>query len=101
MWKWYEALTGNRARLGADVDRYSFIARDLHSLLLAGLPALRICFPECPPITAGSQPCRHLPLFKIDARDMQGQLLVEVAKVKEAEANLAKTKNLLKRSPRA
>ena len=25
---------------GADVDRYSFIARDLHPLLLAGLPAL-------------------------------------------------------------
>ena len=31
--------------LGADVDRYSFIVRDLHSLLLAGLPALRRCFP--------------------------------------------------------
>jgi hypothetical protein len=30
------------------VDRYSFIVRDLHSLLLAGLPALRICFPLCP-----------------------------------------------------
>ena len=27
------------ARLGADVDRYSFIAVDLHHLLLAGLPA--------------------------------------------------------------
>jgi hypothetical protein len=26
---------------GADVDRFSFIARDLHPLLLAGLPALR------------------------------------------------------------
>ena len=36
------------------------------------------------------------PLFKIDDRDLQGQLLVAVAKVKEAEANLAKTKNLLK-----
>ena len=33
--------------LGADVDRYSFIVRDLHSLLLAGLPALRRCFPLC------------------------------------------------------
>jgi hypothetical protein len=32
---------------GADVDRYSFIAKDLHPLLLAGLPALRICFPVC------------------------------------------------------
>ena len=27
------------ARLGADVGRYSFIALDLHHLLLAGLPA--------------------------------------------------------------
>ena len=27
------------ARLGADVGRYSFIAVDLHPLLLAGLPA--------------------------------------------------------------
>ena len=27
------------ARLGADADRYSFIAVDLHHLLLAGLPA--------------------------------------------------------------
>ena len=35
------------------------------------------------------------PLFKIDDRDLQGQLLVAIAKVKEAEANLAKTRNLL------
>ena len=27
------------ARLGADVDRYSFIAVDFHHILLAGLPA--------------------------------------------------------------
>jgi len=27
------------ARLGADVDRYSFIVMDLHHLLLAGIPA--------------------------------------------------------------
>ena len=33
---------------GADVDRYSFIARDLHPLLLAGLPALRKCCPVLP-----------------------------------------------------
>jgi hypothetical protein len=33
------ALTDVNARLGADVDRYSFIATDLHRLLLAGLPA--------------------------------------------------------------
>jgi hypothetical protein len=30
------------------VDRYSFIARDLHPLLLAGLPALRISCPLYP-----------------------------------------------------
>jgi len=33
------ALAGVCARLGADVDRYSFNVRDLHPLLLAGLPA--------------------------------------------------------------
>src|SRR5262249_55420919 len=33
------ALASNNARLGADVDRYSFIAVDSHHLLLAGLPA--------------------------------------------------------------
>jgi multidrug efflux pump subunit AcrA (membrane-fusion protein) len=36
------------------------------------------------------------PLFKIDDRDLQGQLLVAAAKVKEAEANLAKLKNILR-----
>ena len=34
-----EILTDACARLGADVVRYSFIAVDLHHLLLAGLPA--------------------------------------------------------------
>jgi hypothetical protein len=33
------ALTDDRARLGADVGRYSFIVSDLHQLLVAGLPA--------------------------------------------------------------
>ena len=33
------ALADADARLGADVDRYSFIVVDLHHLLLAGLPA--------------------------------------------------------------
>ena len=33
------ALTDDRAWLGVDVDRYSFIASDLHRLLVAGLPA--------------------------------------------------------------
>src|SRR4029434_8347018 len=32
-------LADANARLRADVDRYSFIAVDLHHLLLAGLPA--------------------------------------------------------------
>jgi hypothetical protein len=32
-------LAGTGARLGADADRYSLIAVDLHHLLLAGLPA--------------------------------------------------------------
>src|SRR6202051_3931692 len=34
-----DLLTDVCARLGADVVRYSFIAVDLHHLLLAGLPA--------------------------------------------------------------
>src|SRR6516164_7403935 len=34
-----DILTDACARLGADVGRYSFIAVDLHHLLLAGLPA--------------------------------------------------------------
>ena len=34
-----DTLADDCARLGADVDRYSFIAVDLHHLLLAGLPA--------------------------------------------------------------
>ena len=32
-------LAARHARLGADVDRYSFVASDSHRLLLAGLPA--------------------------------------------------------------
>src|SRR6266478_5482807 len=39
---------GQLRMTGVDVDRYSFIVRDLHSLLLAGLPALRKCFPLYP-----------------------------------------------------
>jgi hypothetical protein len=34
-----DTLTDTCARLGADADRYSFIAVDLHHLLLDGLPA--------------------------------------------------------------
>jgi hypothetical protein len=33
------ALASCAARLGADVDRYSFVVSDFHRLLLAGLPA--------------------------------------------------------------
>jgi hypothetical protein len=44
------------------VDRYSFIARDFHPLLLAGLPALRICCPGLPPIADISGQCRHVRL---------------------------------------
>jgi hypothetical protein len=32
-------LADDGARLGVDVDRYSFIVADFHRLLLAGLPA--------------------------------------------------------------
>src|SRR4051812_26115420 len=32
-------LAARHARLGADVDRYSFVGSDSHRLLLAGLPA--------------------------------------------------------------
>jgi hypothetical protein len=34
-----DLLTEDCARLGADVDCYSFIVVDLHHLLLTGLPA--------------------------------------------------------------
>src|SRR5215472_147074 len=37
--RFVSVLTDANARLGADVDRYSFIVMDLHHLLLAGLPA--------------------------------------------------------------
>ena len=47
-------------------------------------------------VTWGDRVNAGEPLFKIDDRDLQGQLLVAVAKVKETEAKLAKTKNVLK-----
>jgi hypothetical protein len=37
-------LTDGVARLGADMDRYSFVVSDLHRLLVAGLPAHRETF---------------------------------------------------------
>jgi hypothetical protein len=42
-----EVLADNCARLGADVVCYSFIAVDLHHLLLAGLPAHTALNPAC------------------------------------------------------
>jgi hypothetical protein len=51
-----DALAGACARLGADVDRYSFIIVDLHHLLLAGLPAHAL-----PGLTQTSH--SHSPLF--------------------------------------
>jgi len=35
-------LADDGARLGADADRYTFIAADSHRLLLAGLPAHKL-----------------------------------------------------------
>jgi len=44
-----DTLAGDCARLGADADRYSFIAADSHRLLLAGLPAHKwLIFTEVP-----------------------------------------------------
>lgn len=40
------------------------------------------------------------PLFKIDDRDLQAQLLPAIAKIKEAEANLAKARDHLDRGVR-
>ena len=45
-------LADGSARLGADVDRYSFIAVDLHQLLLAGLPAHAERSPTTTPVAA-------------------------------------------------
>ena len=49
------ALTGDCARLGADVVSYSFIVSDLHRLLVAGLPA------HC---EVATQTVRHPPLWR-------------------------------------
>jgi hypothetical protein len=43
-----EVLADNCARLGADVVCYTFIAADLHHLLLAGLPAHSVLDPLRP-----------------------------------------------------
>jgi len=44
----------------------------------------------------GNQVQTRDPLFKIDSSDLQAQVLPALAKVKEAEANLAKVKNRLR-----
>ena len=49
------ALTDCDARLGADMDRYSFIVSDLHRLLVAGLPAH--CERFC--TSSGIEPTAH------------------------------------------
>jgi HlyD family secretion protein len=46
-------------------------------------------------INLGDRVTAGAPLLKIDDRDLQGQLLVATAKVKGAEAQLAKARNLL------
>jgi hypothetical protein len=49
-------LAENSARLGADADRYSFIAMDFHHLIPAGLPALRqLDLPDALPHLTGYQ----------------------------------------------
>jgi hypothetical protein len=40
-----DVLADARARLGADVGHYSFIAVDFHHILLAGLPAHSLALP--------------------------------------------------------
>jgi hypothetical protein len=40
-----DVLANARARLGADVDRYSFIVMDLHHLLLCRSPGAPLSFP--------------------------------------------------------
>ncbi len=47
-------------------------------------------------VTWGEKVTAGAPLFRIDDRDVQAQLLPAKARVQQAEADLAKTKNLLK-----
>jgi hypothetical protein len=49
------ALTDDRARLGADVVRYSVIASDLHRLLVAGFPGAVQKILDTIPYRAGLQ----------------------------------------------
>src|SRR5258707_6725811 len=54
-------LTDANARLGADVDRYSFIVVDLHHLLLAGLPAHFESSRPSQPLQRGTTPPSPIP----------------------------------------
>jgi len=61
------ALADDSARLGADVDRYSFIVVDLHHLLLAGLPAHAKRYPSMPKHVAMGIASLH-PSYDITSR---------------------------------
>lgn len=62
--------------------------------IAVGTPASGIVTVIC--VNWGEQVKKGAPLFKIDSRDLQAQLLPALAKVNEAEANLAKQKNRLR-----
>jgi hypothetical protein len=61
-----DVLTNACARLGADVDRYSFIVVDLHHQLLAGLPAHSTSFPYWPQHTSLLTNREDLPLYSLN-----------------------------------
>jgi hypothetical protein len=74
------ALTDDDARLGADVDRYSFIVTDLHRLLLAGLSRRTViensgsqqqARGERDDKDRGDLPCYHSRPSQILARDLR------------------------------
>ena len=52
------------ARLGADADRYSFIAADFHRLLLAGLPAHCHCNSLSVPQKIGALHRHNVAIFR-------------------------------------
>jgi hypothetical protein len=69
------AFAGDGARLGADVVRYSFIAVDLHHLLLAGLPA-HTHPTRATRATRSALLCRQLPRRGRRAGKVGGKLFV-------------------------
>ena len=72
------ALAGNDARLGADVDRYSFIVVDLHHLLLAGLPAHAKHNPPTPMYQNGVLRFLILLSHKVAAVEAENQIIEEI-----------------------